>query len=125
MTWTRECDRILAERCEGRTVYQGNANWPEGGFAGMDSNPCDLYWVRSEPDGIGQCPVAVPHYNTDIAAEKRAAEAWRVQKPRRSYVIYSQTGGHPPVVFLIEAGETIGRAEHLHEALYEAVRDER
>lgn len=68
--WSRQHDALIAERAEGRAVYKGN-DWT--------GNPYDLYWVHVEPNGSGQCPVPVPHYNTDLAAVARAMEAWRAQ----------------------------------------------
>lgn len=59
MIWNRECDRILAEKCEGLKFI-------ERGMAGGPDLP--------EP----------PHYNTDIAACIRAAEAWVFGGPKGS-----------------------------------------
>lgn len=109
MTWTREHDKVLAERCCGLEV--------DG----------DQVVIRSLDTGEGwhtTCRYPLPRYNFDAGACGVAAEAWRKQKLGRSYVIYSQTGVHPPVVFMIQTVETVGRAETLHEALYEAVKDE-
>lgn len=61
MTWTREHDRIIAEKCEGDTVRN---------FDG---------YRREEIDGENQRISWLPidDYSTDLDAVIRAAEAWR------------------------------------------------
>ncbi len=124
MTWNRECDRILAEKCERLTVeaYIVPAGFTEYGVR-LHDRP--LRHSR-ELDRFE----SIPHYNTDIAACIRAAEGWRLQKPGRSYntssaktyTIGKQTVNNPAHSACLEDSLYIaGCGEHLHEALYEAV----
>ena len=105
--WSRDHDRILAERCEGMRFI-------ERGFAGGPLLP--------EP----------PRYDTDIAACFRAAEAWRKRNPsERKWAIDSPWG----VLDNFEAGAREGwnekrwtaagatPADAIAWALYEAVKD--
>lgn len=74
MTWTREHDRIIAEKCEGYTVRN---------FDG---------YRREEIDGANQRIAWLPidDYSTDLPAVVRAAEAWRKQDENaRSWSINS------------------------------------
>lgn len=108
--WTREHDRILAEKCENRRT---TIIYPDGVVIVNDDgtfSPMDAY-------------------NTDPAAEKRAAEAWRLQKPGRSYEIRSAVndwfGCRPAsTACFSRPAQIAGTGEHLHEAIYEAVKDE-
>ena len=63
MTWTREHDRILAARCENLRIMDPThvEHRERGGEAGWHDR------------------VPLDHYDTDIAACIRAAEAWRKQ----------------------------------------------
>ena len=81
MNWTRSHDAHIARECEGwKQIISG----PQRGF-----------WQR--PDGVHE--VDEPSYLTDPAACIRAAEAWRNQKPGRSYETRSRIddefGTHP------------------------------
>ncbi len=69
MTWTRQHDVWIARECEGLEV-QKERGLPE------------YLWRYKRSDG---CLIALPSYSTDPAACIRAAEAWRNQKPGRSY----------------------------------------
>ncbi len=63
MTWTRKHDAWLVRECEGLDV-----------------------WVNARDGAICEYQDAsISCYNTDPAARIRAAEAWRNQKPGRSY----------------------------------------
>lgn len=67
MTWNREMDRVLAEKCEGWTL--------------LTSGPHRGFWRRQD-DVLA---VAIPDYSTDLVAVVRAAEAWRKGKPKRHW----------------------------------------
>lgn len=120
MTWTREHDRILAERIEGLKVRR----WDELPIAQQHYDYCpeELFIGDSIHDKMA-------HYNLDPAACLRAAEAWRLQKPGRSYEFRSAVDdsfGYRPASAACFSGpaQIAGTGEHLHEALYEAVKDE-
>ncbi len=80
--WTRAHDAHIARECEGLEVEK---------FEHLGGQPD--YGVKT-----GRMPMRHPsqaytpidHYNTDPAACIRAAEAWRNQKPGRSYETRSQ-----------------------------------
>ncbi len=104
--WTREDDRRIAERCEGLKVL-----------------PRSL--VTEGPDGLFN----LSHYNTDLAAAHRAAEAWRTQRPGRWYECRSdmqdQFGVRPSSVGLFERGmQLAASAPTLHEGLLAACEKE-
>jgi len=63
MTWTREHDRILAEKCEGWTHVEG------GSQTAMRDGACVFRFL--------------PSYHQDLVAVVRAAEAWRKQRDGR------------------------------------------
>ena len=115
MTWTREHDRILAEKCEGFKVRR----WDELPIAQQHYDYC--------PDNlfIGESIHSrLANYNTDIAACIRAAEGWRLQKPDREYRTRSKHNDEPALAQLFEQGiyVTSQRGDHaLAECLYEAV----
>lgn len=124
MTWTREHDRTLAEKCERLKVRR----WDELPIAQRDYDYCpdELFIGASTHDRL-------PHYNTDPAAEKRAAEAWRLQETGRHYKtaspkIYTlgkRTITNPASAACLQNEFYVkGTGKHLYEALYEAVRDE-
>lgn len=114
MTWTREHDKVLAERCCGLEV--------DG----------DQVVIRSLDTGEGwhtTCRYPLPRYNFDAGACGVAAEAWRLQKPGRRYeVVSAYVDG-----WLVDGGcaslfdgnlGCVSIMPTLHEALYEAVKDE-
>lgn len=109
--WSREHDRLIAERCEEITEFVDDK------YQGLS------FYDHESDEGFGPGIVPVPEYNTDIAACIRAAEAWRVQKQGRHYIIYSAAGGQSQYIVLLERGDVVGRAKTMHEALYEAVKD--
>lgn len=119
--WTRKHDRIIAERCEGLTTVEP--------FHGGDYRIVRRFQQTAFGetwDSASWTPL--PHYNTDIAACFRAAEAWRRQQPGRKYAIYSAVDGprqtYPPIITLLDSPEPRKYvSETLHEALYEAVKD--
>ena len=65
--WTRAHDAVLAEKCEGITTF-------------VEDEHLGLSFYDEEGDeGWGPPMVQVPHYQADISATIRAAEAWRKQ----------------------------------------------
>lgn len=60
MEWTREHDRVIAERCEGWTVQERTVSSPMGSYI--------IYC-----DHFGK---SVPEYLKSLEATIRAAEAW-------------------------------------------------
>jgi len=59
MTWTREHDRVLAEKCEGWAHVEGGS-------------------ATAMRDASGALRF-LPKYNTELLSVVRAAEAWRVK----------------------------------------------
>lgn len=68
--WTREHDRLIAEKIEGEVIYTGHPNKTrvDGGYILNDPAGVDIMYSDCSP---------IPHYNTDIAACVRAAEKLR------------------------------------------------
>lgn len=75
--WSRSDDRLIAERCENAKPIRRNK---------LPDNAQRWVWPDGHTDFL-------PEYNLEPAAEIRAAEGWRKQKPGRSYAIYSARGG--------------------------------
>ena len=121
MTWTREHDRILAEKCEGFKVRR----WDELPIAQQhyDYCPDELFIGESIHDRL-------PHYLTDIAACIRAAEGWVMQNDGRYYLLMSDCYSNKKIWRPRSAelhdriSREVWKATTLHEALYEAVTHE-
>lgn len=137
MTWNRECDRIIAEKREGLTTH---AFTVKAGFTEYGTKLHDLP-VRRE----WQRYQSIPHYNADIAACIRAAEGWTRQRRGRRVSVSMERGVNDDGSIVIYHRASVAQnltaksqklanpgmdpesvdidAEHLHEALYEAVKN--
>jgi len=109
MEWSREKDRVLAEKCEGWKRIEGNEN------------------SMRMPCGLGK---SLPYYTEDLPAVVRAAEAWRKGGDRRNWVLYSGQSaegfGERPMhaAVLVGHAQVKGTGEGpaaLAHALYQAV----
>jgi hypothetical protein len=71
MTWTREHDRVIAEKCEGWTHVEGGS-------------------ATAMRDASGALRF-LPKYNTELLSVVRAAEAWRKKDEDidRSVILHS------------------------------------
>jgi len=85
--WSREHDRVIAEKCEEITVYAWDDLMPVYASVEEPSWPnragCELHRKRI-PDELfsGKHPsMTIPHYSTELHAIFRATEAWIDKNP--------------------------------------------